>query len=134
MYELKKLNVKLNGILLTHGHEDHISGAGEISKKFNCEIFRDFDSDTNLNIGGFNVRVIFTPGHTTKSCSYLIDNFLFVGDELFAGSIGNSTIVYEKHLENIKKKILSLNNNVVILPGHGPATTVKEEKENNPFF
>lgn len=134
IYKIKELNVKLLGILLTHGHGDHVYGTDEISKYFNCEIFRDFDSDKNLKINDFNVKVLFTPGHTTKSCSYLIDKFLFVGDELFAGSIGNSEIPYEKHLETIKKKIFTLNDGVIILPGHGPATTVKEEKENNPFF
>ncbi len=134
IYTLKELNVKLLGILLTHGHGDHVYGAGGISKMFNCEIFRDFSSDRDLKINNFNVKVFFTPGHTTKSCSYLVDNFLFVGDELFAGSIGNSEIPYEKHLETIRKKIFTLEDDVVILPGHGPITTVKEEKENNPFF
>ncbi|MBI2106837.1 MBL fold metallo-hydrolase [Candidatus Woesearchaeota archaeon] len=132
-HKLKELNIKLNGILLTHGHGDHTYGAEEISKRFNCEVFRDFDYDKDLKIKNFHVKVISTPGHTSKSCSYLIDNFLFVGDELFAGSIGNSEIPYEKHLEIIRKKILSLDDDV-ILPGHGPVTTVKEEKENNPFF
>ena len=134
IYKLKELNVELSGIFLTHGHGDHVYGAEEISKMFNCEIFRDFNSDINLKINNFDVKVIFTPGHTAKSCSYLIGKFLFVGDEFFAGSIGNSGIPYEKHLETIKKRLFTLNNNVVILPGHGPATTVKEEKDNNPFF
>lgn len=134
VYTLKERNVKLLGILLTHGHGDHVYGAEDISKMFNCEIFRDLSFDKGMSVNGFNVKVIFTPGHTTKSCSFLIGKFLFVGDELFAGSIGNSEISYKEHLDIIKKKILSLNDDVVILPGHGPATTVKEEKENNPFF
>ena len=134
IYKIKELNVKLNGILLTHEHGDHIYGAEEISEQLDCEIFRDFDSDKKLKINDFNVQVIFTPGHTTKSCSYLIGKFLFVGDELFAGSVGNSTIPYEKHLNIIRKNILSLDDDFLILPGHGPVTTVKEEKENNPFF
>ena len=128
-YKAKERNVELKALLITHGHTDHAGGKEE----FGCKIIEDIN-DKELKIGNFKVKAIRISGHTATSNSFLINKFLFVGDELFAGSIGGSHIPYEKHLENIKNKIFSLDEKVIILPGHGPMTSVKEEKENNPFY
>ncbi len=130
---LKKLNTKLVALLITHPHTDHGSGMDEIKEQTGCEIYNE-SMDKDLNIESFELKVISTPGHTSNSVSYLIEKFIFVGDELFSGSIGNSEISYQEHLKNVKEKILSLPEDTIILPGHGPVTTVKEEKNNNPFF
>ena len=57
-----------------------------------------------------------------------------VGDAIFAGSMGGGMISYENALQTNREKILSLSNETIICPGHGPMTTVIEEKKNNPFF
>ncbi|MAF51066.1 MAG: hypothetical protein CMH64_03150 [Nanoarchaeota archaeon] len=128
--KVNELGKELKAVLLTHRHADHSEGVGDLD----CKIIMNLREDEEISIDKFSIKIFATPGHTAGSNSFLIDNFLFVGDEIFAGSIGNSEIKYDKHLETIKEKIFSLGDDIVILPGHGPITSVKEEKENNPFF
>jgi len=75
-----------------------------------------------------------TPGHTAGGISYVGDGVVFVGDTLFAGSVGRANYRYELLLQSIRDKILTLPEDTAIFPGHGPPSTVGEEKENNPFF
>ena len=72
------------------------------------------------------------PGHTNDSVAFCVDKFLFVGDLIFAGSLGSGSFSYKKLLESFKK-ILSLNKDYFIFPGHGPSTTIEQERENNAF-
>ena len=91
-------------------------------------------------IGRLELRCLLTPGHTPGGVCYRVDMpwgpVCFVGDTLFAGSIGrsNPAQLYETHLESVRSQVLSLPPDGVLLPGHGPGTTVGEELDHNPFY
>lgn len=150
-------------IINTHGHADHI-GANRfldlpiyiheldkafltdpdknLSAAFGVEItspaptnlIRDGDE---IRIGGVELLAIHTPGHTPGSISLKVDNMIFTGDAIFCEGIGRTDFPYaseEKLLQSIWNKILTLPNDTIIYPGHGPASTVGHEKKNNPFL
>jgi glyoxylase-like metal-dependent hydrolase (beta-lactamase superfamily II) len=94
------------------------------------------DKDT-IWFGKSSLRVVHTPGHTPGSVSFLGDGILFSGDTLFSGGVGRTDLPggSTRDLEkSIKEKILTLPPETIVLPGHGPLTTVGEEKESNPFL
>ena len=94
------------------------------------------DKDT-IRFGKSSLRVVHTPGHTPGSVSFLGDGIVFSGDTLFFGGVGRTDLPggSTKDLEkSIKKKILTLPPETIVLPGHGPMTSVGEEKESNPFL
>ena len=156
----KKLNLK--GVIVTHGHIDHIAGLAKIDLPFYIhEKDREFLINPGLNlssffgrpvsiskkpvilkegdahIGSFYIEVLHTPGHTPGSVSFLVDGCLFSGDALFYGSIGRTDIPlasYEVLIESIKRKILPCGDDVRVYPGHGPSTTIKRESDLNPFL
>ena len=83
------------------------------------------------------LTVIFTPGHTDGSSSFLFKSTLFTGDTLFAGSVGGAygdASTYEDILNSVKSKIFTLPDDTVLMPGHGPPSKVEWEKAHNPFF
>jgi hydroxyacylglutathione hydrolase len=87
--------------------------------------------------GNLSFRVVHTPGHTPGCVTYIIENMAFVGDLIFQGSIGRTDFPggdHEALLESVRKSIFVLDDATVLLPGHGPATTVGNEKRYNPFF
>jgi len=134
-------NTKLNpqALLITHGHFDHRAGVEQIKQNYpKCKIIeagKDINQDGPVRVPGFNVQAFKTPGHTQDAVCYLVDNqLLFSGDTLFAGSVGRPNFNYDQLLKNITEKIFTLTEEIVIAPGHGPLTTIKNEKENNPFF
>ena len=93
------------------------------------------DSET-ISLGDFKIKVLHTPGHTPGGTCLLIEDMLFSGDTLFAGAIGRTDFPgssYDAIIESIKKKRLPLGDNIKVFPGHGPSTTIGEEKQNNPF-
>lgn len=89
-----------------------------------------------INAGDMKIKVISTPGHTRGGVSYLIDDSLFSGDTLFQGSIGRTDFPGGdiKALKKSVRKLIALGNHVKIYPGHGDATNVAIEKENNFFI
>lgn len=90
-----------------------------------------------IRIGKGHLKVIHTPGHSPGSVSLLGNGFLFSGDTLFSGGVGRTDLPGGswKDLESsIKNKILVLPPETIVLPGHGPSTTVEQEKESNPFI
>ena len=87
---------------------------------------------TELNLGGVKLRVISTPGHTPGSVSYLIGNSIFVGDTIFAGGGYGKCCFPGGDFSEIRKsiiKLIQLDENIVVYPGHGEATTIKEYKK-----
>ncbi len=85
--------------------------------------------------GGRRLRVIHTPGHTPGSCSLLGDGFVFSGDTLFCGGIGRTDLGggdLDQELASIRGKLYALDPRTVVYPGHGPETTIGDEKAENP--
>jgi glyoxylase-like metal-dependent hydrolase (beta-lactamase superfamily II) len=88
-------------------------------------------------VGDLTLDVIHTPGHTPGSISIKVDNIIFTGDTLFAGSIGRSDFPgssFKQLISSIKDKLLVQDESSVIYPGHGIKSTIKQEKATNPFL
>ena len=135
-------------ILLTHAHSDHTDGLPQLQTETGCETYihqnepkprsskklREVAHSDVLSVGELMVSVVNTPGHTPGGCSFLTQNVAFVGDAIFAGSVGGPNISYQDEIESVRDNLLSLPDSVRLFPGHGPSTTVGEEKQHNPFF
>ena len=91
----------------------------------------------NKALGDISLKVHHTPGHSAGAISLVIDKIVFVGDTLFAGSIGRADFPgcdYEGLIRGVHTKLFNLSDLVVVYPGHGPETTVGQEERSNPFF
>ncbi len=89
-----------------------------------------------IRVGALTLRVIATPGHSPGGICFTLDGFVFVGDTIFAGAVGRTDIPggsWEQLLSSIRDGILPLPDETVLYPGHGPATTVGQERATNPF-
>ena len=146
--------LRLRFIFLTHCHYDHMGGCDTIRETTGAELIchgREFplyrqgkikDPDRlvkegdEIRLGHWTIRAVETPGHTPGGVTYLANGMAFVGDALFAGSTGRSMSPsgYLSLISSLREKILSLDPDTVLFPGHGPATTVGEERIHNPFF
>jgi hydroxyacylglutathione hydrolase len=92
-----------------------------------------------LTFGDYRLKVLHTPGHTPGGISLLMENhpYVYVGDLLFAGSIGRTDFPggsFEDLINAVKTKIFPLGDHYTVYPGHGPVTTVGQERKYNPFF
>ena len=154
---LRRLGVRLVGICLTHGHADHADGIQQILGHREVPVYlgpedRDLLSwrprtdvlvapvdGLSISVGRRTVYCLTTPGHTPGGICYRLDDaqlpVCFVGDTLFAGSIGRSNPkeLYSAHIDSVRNRLLTLSPDYRLLPGHGPATTVEEELDHNPF-
>ena len=96
-------------------------------------LFKDGDK---ITLGNYEVTVIHTPGHSLGGICLLVDGLLFSGDTLFSKGIGRTDLPggnYEMLISSIKDKLFKLPDETIVLPGHGPETTIGKEKRNNPF-
>jgi glyoxylase-like metal-dependent hydrolase (beta-lactamase superfamily II) len=149
--------LSLMGICLTHGHADHADGIDQILKFREAPVYlgtEDVDllswqppgaqlkapeHGQTIAVGRLRIHCLATPGHTPGGICYRMDaesqRVCFVGDTLFAGSIGRSNprTLYQAHLGSVWTSVLTLSPEYRLLPGHGPATTVREELDYNPF-
>lgn len=126
-------------LLITHGHFDHIAGIEQAQKKYPTirvvYAGRDVPCNSRYEAYGFSIDAVCTPGHTKDAVCYLVNNSIaFVGDTIFARSIGRPNYGLESLLKNIREKIFICSDSMILAPGHGPLTTVGEEKKYNPFF
>ncbi len=160
---IKSHELKLSFIWLTHAHFDHITGLNDFTAPFYLhKDDAPFLADADLNGSAFfneevassrkpllyheagalsfearPLTVIHTPGHTPGSVCLLLDNWLFSGDTLFYRSVGRTDVPggsQEALFDSIKSKLLILSPGVQVYPGHGPETTIGEEKASNPFL
>ncbi|MBI1820168.1 MAG: MBL fold metallo-hydrolase [Nitrospirae bacterium] len=150
--------LKLNYILLTHTHHDHMGGIDKIREKFDVPIYvsreeagqlgkswnsgkdRFVEEGKPISLGNLILNVFHTPGHTPGGTGYVCQqadvSFGFFGDAIFAGSLGRAyaTASFPQLIQSVRTKVLTLPEETVLFPGHGPASTVAEEKKHNPFF
>ena len=159
---IDSLSAKVKYILLTHGHLDHTSGVAElkfITKAVVCISEKDDDLIAEgvqffgplieggadkllkdgdiITISNLKIKCIDTPGHSPGGMSFLINNCAFTGDTLFEGSIGRTDLAggnFNAIINSIKSKLLCLDGETIVYPGHGSYTTIGNEKLYNPFL
>jgi glyoxylase-like metal-dependent hydrolase (beta-lactamase superfamily II) len=145
----------LRYILITHKHADHCDATADVARAYPqativmhkqdvaaigdlAQIALPVVDGEELPFGdNATIRMLHTPGHTDGSACYLFRSTLFTGDTLFAGSVGGAfgnISTYRDILDSVRTKIFSLDDATVLMPGHGPPSTVAQEKAHNPFF
>ena len=166
---LRKHNLEVKQIVVTHAHIDHVGGAMKLRAATGApillnqndlallkmldvqaawvgmaapgqvEIDQSVGNADTVRAGSLSANVLHTPGHTEGSiCLYFpAENKLIAGDTLFAGSIGRTDLPggsFEKIIRSLHHTVLALPDDTVVVPGHGPLTTIGEERESNPFL
>ncbi len=144
----KETGMTPSKILLTHTHYDHAGGLDALVKEWKCPTWVDKNEPRPkgygklnligegdvIELGALRIHCISTPGHTPGGVSYKVNQTVFSGDIIFAGSMGRANSTWSGLFAGITQKILTLPDATILHPGHGPSTTVGEEKQNNPFF
>lgn len=98
---------------------------------------RFLNDNDKIQLGGIILKILYTPGHSPGGICIHADGMVFTGDTLFAGSIGRTDLPggdYNALITAIKEKLLPLGDNTIVLPGHGPKSTIKDERKYNPFL
>ena len=140
-------NLKLETIFITHTHEDHVAAVEEIAAKTSARVLGPSGEPVSgatavregdqFEIGKLKVEARLTNGHSPGGISYIVSGLTHgvavVGDSLFAGSMGGAPNAYAMALKNNREKLMTLAGDTVLCPGHGPMTTVAEERKHNPF-
>ena len=160
-------NIIIDGVVATHGHIDHIEGVSIVKDKFDVPFYineldrelidtmpmharmfgisepgelsfdRNLPSTGEIEIAGFMLTLLHTPGHSRGSVSIKINEVVFSGDSLFNFSIGRTDLPggdYRELISSIREKLFVLPDETKVLSGHGPQTTIGAEKRMNPFF
>lgn len=157
---IEELNCNVKYILLTHGHFDHVEALNEVAEKFKAPIYMNEneahfmetdktvfgelpkeynivkDGDT-LPFGDDVIKCIHTPGHTKGGMCYLYKDALFTGDTLFKGSVGRSDFIggdFNELITSIKTKLMVLDNDIKVYPGHMDSSNIGYERLRNPFL
>lgn len=164
---LRENDLGVRYILATHAHFDHVGAMRDLQESSGGEtlmhradlplleslpaqgatfgmktgpvprIDRFVEEGDLLTLGECNYRIIHTPGHSPGGISLIGTRIAFVGDTLFAGSIGRTDLPgssYEVLIDSIRRKLFCLEDEALILPGHGEATTIGQERRDNPFL
>ena len=148
---IEQNGLQLRHFFLTHSHHDHLAGLGEVRAKFprmklhsstkGAPVDQRNRPNDCIQLGSLRITHRDTPGHAEDGVTYLVGNWpddaphvAIVGDAIFAGSIGSGMISWDVARQKIREQIFSLPEETLICPGHGPVTTVAEEKAHNPFF
>ena len=156
LLQAKKLGKAIEAILLTHGHFDHVGAVRELAAEIGCKVYiceQDLSMPSQLTAGplyytdlcregdritlsGVTFRVLHTPGHTPGSVCYCAEDAMFSGDTLFRDSCGRTDLPGGSwtQIQQSLKRLAGLEKNYAVYPGHGPATTLDEEKKYNPYM
>ena len=147
---LKNLDLKLVKVIDTHIHADHITGLNELSKRTSCTKIMGDNSksevvdlrvkeDENVKIDNINLKVMYTPGHTDCSYSYLMNDRVFTGDTLLINGTGRTDFQNgnaRQQYDSIFNKLLKLPENTMVYPAHDyngkKHSTIGSERNNNP--
>jgi len=150
--EIQRNRFRVKFIINTHGHHDHTDGnkmmkeatsAHILIHEYDAPLLNNPTADKTLHegdtieLGDFTLRVVHTPGHTKGSIALLGTDAVFSGDTLFARGIGACDPPdgsFEEIMNSIRNKLLILPDHLKVYPGHGPVTTIGEERRSNPFL
>ncbi|WDV47560.1 MBL fold metallo-hydrolase [Clostridiaceae bacterium M8S5] len=141
---LKKLKALTNAPILIHKDDEELlmDASKNLSSRMSMEPVnikpdRVLEDNDKIKVGECTCKIIHTPGHTQGGICILANDILFTGDTLFAGSIGRSDLYGGNHkqlINSIKTKLIDLDGDIKVMPGHGPSSTIAKEKQNNPFL
>jgi glyoxylase-like metal-dependent hydrolase (beta-lactamase superfamily II) len=148
---LEENALQLKHLFLTHLHEDHVAAMGELREKFPklhlhtnskaVPVQHRNRANDFIHLGSLRITNRETPGHAEEGAIYLVGTWpddaphvALVGDTIFAGSIARGFQSWDVLKECIRSQVFSLPEETLLCPGHGPLTTVAQEKRNNPFF
>ncbi len=147
---LRTEKLRLQIIFLTHTHDDHVADLARLARETGAQVWgsereppdhpgaRVFTENAHFHIGRISVKTLSTWGHSPGQTTFYVKGLSYplavVGDSMFASSIGGSPTHFADQYKNDVEKILSLPRNTVLACGHGPLTTVGQEKRHNPFF
>jgi glyoxylase-like metal-dependent hydrolase (beta-lactamase superfamily II) len=154
--EAARLGKNIEAVLLTHGHFDHVGGVRTLAAETDCRVYlheKDLSMPPQMTAGplyytdlyregdvldlaGLKIRVIHTPGHTEGSVCLLVEDAMFSGDTLFEGSCGRTDLPGGDWATILKslKRLTGMEKNYAVYPGHGPSTTLDDEKKWNPYM
>lgn len=153
---LEEKGLTPEAILLTHCHFDHVGAVKDLAAQYDCKVFLDKkelamppmltngplyytdgygDGDT-LTLAGIPIQVLETPGHTPGSVCLIMEDTLFSGDTLFAGSCGRTDLPCgdARAMRDSLRRLAALSENYRVCPGHGPSYTLNREKQTNPYL
>jgi hydroxyacylglutathione hydrolase len=147
---LKADNLTLRYVFITHSHDDHIADLARLTANTGADVWASelepvghpgaqlFKENAHFHLGDIAIKTLLTSGHSPGQTTFYVTGLSWplavVGDSLFAGSMGGSSTHYEDQFSNNRRKILNLPLDTVLACGHGPLTTLKQEKQHNPFF
>ena len=154
--KLDDLGLEVEAILLTHGHFDHVGAVRDLAATYGCRVYLrpeetaippqltggtlyfsdEYPAHGQLEVAGMNVTVMPTPGHTAGSVCLLVEDAMFSGDTLFAGSMGRCDFPGSSIFEMRKslRRLCALERDYKVFPGHGEHSTLDHEKKTNPYL
>ena len=147
---IKSEHLNLRYIFITHTHDDHIAALPQLAAATPAEVWSSelepvahpgakfFKENVHFHLGEIAIKTLLTSGHSVGQTSFYVTGLSWplaiVGDSLFSASIGGGLVSFEDQCRNNRRKLLNLPTDTVFACGHGPLTTLKQEKRNNPFL